>query len=246
MIGARVGFFASQLDANVASYLAAVEAADGQALEAAVRTAINSFVVGCKTDGIWASIKASCILMGARTLSGALVPLAGSAPTNFNFVTGDYNRKTGLLGNGSTKYLNSGRANNADGQNDNHNSAYVTTLGANALMGSTAGVSGGNTLSQQASRNRTSTATFTAMAAGLIGMSRSAAGSYTVRTGGVNTTATQTSQAPDSANVLVLAASGNANGTHRIAFYSIGTALTLSLLDSRISTLYSALSAAIP
>jgi hypothetical protein len=57
------------------------------------------------------AIKASCILAGARTLAGALVPLAGAAPTNVGpFVSGDYNRKTGLVGDGSTKYLNSNRA----------------------------------------------------------------------------------------------------------------------------------------
>lgn len=72
-------------DPDAAAYIAAVEAADGQPLEPAVKTAINSFVVGCKADGIWAAIKAACILAGARTLSGALVPLAGTAPTNFNF-----------------------------------------------------------------------------------------------------------------------------------------------------------------
>jgi len=67
------------------AYIAAVEAADGQALESGVKTAITNFVAGCRADGIWNAIKASCILAGARTLSGALVPLVGTAPTNFNF-----------------------------------------------------------------------------------------------------------------------------------------------------------------
>jgi hypothetical protein len=31
----------------------------------------------------------------------------GTAPTNNNFVDADYNRETGLVGNGSTKYLDS-------------------------------------------------------------------------------------------------------------------------------------------
>jgi hypothetical protein len=87
------------------TYIAAVEAADGQALEPAVKLAINAFIKGCKNDGIWPAIKASCILAGARTLTGALVPLVGTAPTNVDglFVSGDYNRKTGLVGTGSTK-----------------------------------------------------------------------------------------------------------------------------------------------
>jgi hypothetical protein len=94
-------------DADAVAYIAAVEAADGQALEAATRMAINSFVKGCKADGIWPAIKASCILAGARTLAGALIPLVGTAPTNVGglFVDGDYNRKTGLKGGTGPKYL---------------------------------------------------------------------------------------------------------------------------------------------
>ena len=108
-------------DPDAMAYLRAVEDADNQALEQGVQQAVNQFVIGCKSDGIWSAIKASCILAGARTLNGALVPLVGIAPTNFNFVAGDYNRKTGLVGDGSTKYLDSNRNNNADPQNNPQN-----------------------------------------------------------------------------------------------------------------------------
>jgi len=96
-------------DNDAWEYIARVETADGQILEQAVRNAITNFVIGCKADGIWTAVKASCILAGARTLAGALVPLVGAAPTNGGglFVSGDYNRKTGLVGNGTTKYLDS-------------------------------------------------------------------------------------------------------------------------------------------
>jgi hypothetical protein len=81
-------------DPDVQAYLSAVEQADGQALEYPVAYAVDEFVRGCKADGIWSAIKASCILAGARTRLGALTPLVGTAPTSFNFVDGDYNRKT--------------------------------------------------------------------------------------------------------------------------------------------------------
>jgi len=110
------------------SYVAAVEAADGQELEFGVARAINDFVVGCKNDGIWDAIKASCILAGARTLAGALVPLVGTAPTNYNFVAGDYDRETGLVGDGSTKYLDSNRNNNADPQDNKHLAVYCSSV----------------------------------------------------------------------------------------------------------------------
>ena len=122
------------IDWEAADYARRVELADGQPLEQGVFNAINAFVLGCKADGTWNAIKASCILAGARTLAGALVPLVGAAPTNFNFVSGDYNRKTGLVGNGSTKYLNSNRSGNADPQNSHHLCVYATTAQSNASM----------------------------------------------------------------------------------------------------------------
>ena len=119
-------------DTDAGNYIQAVEVADGQALEPATRQAINNFVIGCKQDGIWNAIKASCILSGARTLNGALQPLVGTAPTNVGglFVSGDYTRKTGLVGDGSTKYLDSNRNNNADPQNSKHLAVYIQTVGA--------------------------------------------------------------------------------------------------------------------
>jgi hypothetical protein len=97
-------------DPDALTYLAAVAAADGAPVEVGVATAVDDFFKGCKADGTFSALKAACILCGARTLAGALVPLAGDAPTNNNFVDADYNRETGLIGNGSTKYLDSSRA----------------------------------------------------------------------------------------------------------------------------------------
>ena len=87
-------------DPDAQSYITAVEAADGQALEVGVRDAINAFVVGCKSDGIWAAIKAACIMAGARTLAGALVPLVGTAPTNNNLWRGIMIARRGWWGMG--------------------------------------------------------------------------------------------------------------------------------------------------
>jgi hypothetical protein len=100
-------------DTDAINYINAVEIADGQALELNTRIALDSFIKGCKRDGIWNAIKDSCILCSARTLNGALIPLKGTAPTNFNFVSGDYNRKTGLKGNGVNKYLNLNKLENS-------------------------------------------------------------------------------------------------------------------------------------
>ena len=124
-------------DSDASTYIDAVETADGQALETGVRVAINDFVLGCKQDEIWDAIKASCILAGARTLDGALVPLVGGAPTKFNFVSGDYDRETGLVGDGSSKYLDSnGTAATLTQQNSAHIAVYLSsTLVDTSLAG---------------------------------------------------------------------------------------------------------------
>jgi len=249
-------------DPDAMAYLQAVEVADNEALEQGVQQAVNQFVIGCKADGIWNAIKASCILAGARTLTGALVPLVGTAPTNFNFVSGDYNRETGLVGDGSTKYLNSNRNNNADPQNNQHLSVYVSTAATDSAntgyIGAGLGVSGASQIARFASagstnissRSRSSTvgdfASGTLSTTGLIAISRSTAGSYTGRLAGSNTNFAVTSDAALDQNIVVFGRNLTAQATARLAFYSIGESLNLALLDARVTDLINAFAAAIP
>jgi hypothetical protein len=252
-------------DANAAAYIAAVEAADGQALENGVKVAIDNFVLGCKADGIWNAIKASCILAGARTLSGALVPLVGTAPTNFNFVSGDYNRKTGLVGNGSTKYLNSNQLRTADPQDNFHLAIRISTLHTLNTVGFYAGAgpetdgstTGFSMLGRLSTGNhyvRNTASTFAdtgSSAAGFFGTSRGASGSFSYRQDGITASVSRTSETRPATTIKVFAGrlqSGlpNAPVDARLAFYSIGESLDLALLDARVTTLINAFGAAIP
>lgn len=233
------------VDADARAYINAVRIADGgQYMEAAVQRAIDAFITGCKADGIWSAIKASCILMGARTLSGALTPLIGAAPTNDNFVSGDYNRKTGLLGDNSTKRMNTNRAEDADPLDSNHYAVYATTVGAGSLFLNGDILTGvaSTSISAVATRNRNTSADLFTATAGFIGISRSASASYSRRNGAVTTTVTTASSAA-TAGTTTMRVNG---GSNRVAFYSQGESLTLSLLDSRLSTLYNAIGVAIP
>ncbi len=255
--------FSGLTDADAITYVAAVEAADGQALEFGVGKAINDFIVGCKLDGTWNAIKASCILAGARTLTGALVPLVGTAPTNVNFVAGDYNRKTGLVGDGSTKRLNSNRDHQTDPQNSRHLACFVGAISTSAtnglLMGSPYSATGWSYLI-----SRTSSATpanvyefglvqgtypaGVTRSVGFVGASRDNSSTYSGRAGGSTAIYTAASQSPNAGTVLVFAAS-TFTGDHtnaRLAFYSIGESLNLALLDTRVSALIAAIGAAIP
>jgi hypothetical protein len=249
--------FNGMTDADAIAYVNAVEAADGQLLEFGVGKAINDFVVGCKLDNTWSAIKASCILAGARTLAGALVPLVGTAPTNNNFVSGDYNRETGLVGDGSTKYLNSNRNNNADPQNNNHQAVWISTaasgaakiylgagvtdVGATHIVRSTAGFFGSR------NRNQIDNSPISAAVTVIGGHSRSGSISYTIRANSANYTATVSSETSYSGNVFVFATNPASLYTDgRLAFYSIGESLDLALLDARVSALITAFGVAIP
>jgi hypothetical protein len=260
--------FNGMTDADAIAYVNAVEAADGQLLEFAVGKAINDFVVGCKLDNTWTAIKASCILAGARTLTGALVPLVGTAPTNFNFVSGDYNRKTGLVGDGSTKYLNSNYSQGSTNQpqNSRHISAYVGASQAaaittnillfaqdpsnvrTAIYFTSAATLGYSTSAGGAVANTLSGSLNTI---GFYGHSRADSSSYSSRVLGVSsspiTVNSISATASDYGVFGRLPAAGSLLGfSGRISFYSIGESLNLALLDARVTTLINAFAAAIP
>jgi hypothetical protein len=247
----RPGYITTFADPDVQSYLTRVEEADNQRLEYPVAVAIDEFIRGCKADGIWNAIKASCIMAGARTLAGALVPLVGPAPTNFNFVAGDYNRKTGLVSNGTTKYLDSNRNNNADPQNNNH-IAIATSVEASGsrYVSAMAASVGGTRVSSFIVASRSTSSSLIAGSVGFSGISRIASGSYTARSNFSNTTISVASQAPSSGNYFVFAnntgAGADAYSAIRAYFYSIGESLDLALLDARITTLINAFAVVIP
>jgi hypothetical protein len=248
----------SLVDDDAAAYLAAVEQADTQALEPAVRNAITAFVIGCKQDDIWNAIQAACILAGARTLTGCLIPLKGPAPEPFNFASGDYNRATGLKGDaGAAKYLNS-KVNNRTGgspQNNNHNAVWLSESEGGFLVGQmtvAVGSFGTNALSRGAARNRQNQSnanTFSSLGASnqLVGMSRTVSTGYTARVAGANESITQESNIATDSELSIF-------GTHfqafyssaRLGWYSIGTSLDLALLESRLSGLFTAIGNAIP
>jgi hypothetical protein len=254
-------------DPDAAAYLRAVEAADGQALETPVKRAVDDFFRGTKADGTFSALKAACLLCGARTLAGALVPLVGAAPTNVadGFVEGDYTRggaTPGLQGDG-TSYLDSGRANNADPQNDKHASIYVSVATTSDIAGGRAylGVGGNdsgamNILSRQVAplsidsrlNNATAAANGNNSAVGFIGINRDSSLNYSARIEATNYTNAAVSQTPQSGNVYLYRlnwATAGLTCNVGLAFYSIGEALDLEALDARVTALVTAIGAAV-
>ena len=253
-------------DEDAGNYIQAVEGASGdnQALEPATRKAINNFVIGCKQDGIWTAIKASCILSGARTLAGALQPLVGTAPTNVGglFVDGDYNRKTGLVGNGSTKYLSSNRRSNEDPQNSFHLSVYKTLYvnSNNSIIGSIVtpfdllDTIGGSVLRafSRSDSNPTPSINMNGVT-GFMGHSRASSSTVSMRGNSATVSGSSNSSAPNSALITIFARNGSSTvlapqlpTSERFAFYSIGESIDLARLDARVTDLINAFAVTIP
>lgn len=246
-------------DSEAASYLTSVETADAQSLEPAVSRAINTFVIDCKVRGIWGSIKSSCLLCGPRTLNGALVPLKGTAPTNNNFVSSDYNRETGLKGDGSSKYINTNRNYSTDPQNNQHMCVYISSFdtkpqasGSTAYIGSGTSTGGGIN-GKDGSNNRIyfrnqnvtpyTTGLDVSTVTGLLGSYRNNSSDYTIRINGKNLLYSQSSQAPLNANIFVFAIPGPLFYTNgRLSFYSIGESLDLRLLEQCVENYNNSLS----
>jgi hypothetical protein len=173
------------------------------------------------------------------------------------FVAGDYNRKTGLVGNGSTKYLNSNRNNNADPQNSKHVSVFATSLTAATIpvaIGAGRGSGGAtviaiNTTSVSLRNNAVAQAAISgAFSAGMFANSRSQSAFFVSRCQGLSSTSAITSEVPFDGNYAIYAnidGNGPANfSAARLAFYSIGESLDLALLDARVTDLINAIGAA--
>jgi hypothetical protein len=256
------GFFAEGFDPDALDYINRVETADGERLEPRVRTAINQFVLGCKQDGTWTSIVTSCIMAGARTVAGAITPLVGNAPTNNNFVAGDYSRTLGLLGNGTNKYLATGYNNNDTTnfpQNDSHISCYISQSQANAtgtFVGTVSSIAGRfslfhTTTTNIVSRNRaTSSNTFSLAPVGFQANTRNNSVNYSRRfttvAGISDLTLTVTSTTPSNDLFGVFATGGGATLTSAtMSFYSIGKSLSIPNLDTRVTTLINAIASAL-
>ena len=228
---------------------------------ALLATAISQFVAGCKTDGIWDPIKACCIMAAWDGLAGALYPLKGPAPTNFNFVAGDYDRETGLVGNGSTKYLDSNRNNNADPQDSKHCSFYYSSIGGNTgVQHLGTAQSSGNTIIRGSAGNVTDAVVavnsagihtlpgiYSATGSGFASVLRANNADFSARINGVTTVVNSASVTPLNQDIFIFKRGTDAYYSNaRLAFYSIGESLDLAALDTRVSNLITAIGAAIP
>jgi hypothetical protein len=181
-----------------------------------------------------------------------LIPLAGTAaPTNSGL--SGYNRKTGLIGNLSNS-LNSNYVIPSGNQNNAHGAVWVSSAGnVNVIY---FGVAGGGSFGMYpasgsivaaCNSNTTSTVTATGIntATGLWGVKRNASATFDYKAGVFSGLLSVASATPSANAVRIFAGTGFPTNA-RLAFYSIGEALDLALLDARVTDLINAFGAAIP
>jgi hypothetical protein len=236
-------------DSDCLTYLAAVKAADGAGVEVGVATAVDAFVKALKADSLWESIGSSCLLCGPRTITGALVPLRGIAPTaEGGWSSGDYDRSTGMTGDGTSLYIDANRANNADPQDSKHIAVYATTLQTTTgfyilgdisktyLRGQGLNITGlVNGPFAQLSNGHVSP--------GFLGATRISDSSTLIRGSGTAVQLGTTSETPSSNPITVFGTTIYSDAT--LAFYTIGSSIDLAKLDSHISSYVTAIGAAI-
>lgn len=225
------------------------------------------------SNGIFARaasiIKASCFLCGARTLTGILTPLTEdmTAPTNVNFTNLRYDRRTGLLGDGATTYLNLNRNVNADPQNNAHLAIFGTQFGSTTssnkyMIGRqvaginqrslvvTTNVNSGN-LSARVQSTQSFGSHGQPRVVGFIGASRNSSTEISIRNNSVTVVVPQSSSTVSTISLLLFSSTSDANipadfDNSRYNFYSLGESIDLGALDYIITNLTNRLASAIP
>jgi hypothetical protein len=255
-------------DADALAWFSAVEATGanfGASPESITsnKAAFNTAFLSLKSDGIWNSIRQACFLVGPSTVAGALVNIKLSGnPTNNNFASGDYNRLTGLKGNGSNKYLNTNISDSSIDPTDLHIYTQLTDEGTSLgegvpqfVIGSNYGFSNGNIMAyyfqdagsryQRINCNTQTdsfrTGTFVPDTQGKIGfsVSGSTATLWSGNQAWEDDFAGSAGEDPSGNNYFLFRnpASSTTNFNGRSAFYSIGSSIPIANLDQIVETL---------
>lgn len=237
----RLGMSAIDHDAN--QYITAIEQRDGEVLEASIKAAIITLVSDLKAANLWSRIHTLVCPIGARTLSGALVPLKGTAPTNVSFVSSDYDRRGGLRG-GTGKYLVSNTNPATTDQNDCSYGVWVvsppTLTATYAYMGTPASTAGtvcilstnadqfAFRLKSADSRNYPGVTT----AFGFIGMSRSSGANFTVRFNSVSQNALLPSDGNQTESLDIFRRSAGNPTDARLSMYVLGQSIDMAAFEA--------------
>ena len=225
----------------------------GDTTHTAYKTPITNYFTGLFQNNLWDKLESSALFVGVG-IQGVTVPLKSTMPTltNNNFVAGDLNTLTGLKGDASTKYLDTGALDNSTSQNDASLSVWVTD---NVPLDNAYWI-GSQRLAQRSSINNT-VVKFSARTTsssqvnpspdivdGFIGQTRTVGTDFDwfINTNSGNFVKASTTPPGTGIGVFSYGAGFNKNAS-RIATYHYGTALNLATLEGLQDTLISEIAA---
>ena len=246
-----------------ASYFSRLAAA-GDTAHVAYKQPLTNYITSLVELGgaYWDDMGSAASFVGVG-IQGVTVPLKSTmtALTNNNFVAGDLDPLTGLKGDGSTKYLDTGSKFNDFPQDDFSMSANITefiqeTTDGNYLIYNSfgngvsqlatqndAGASPNNLITRCNTRNGENNFDIGNLE-DFYGINRTVSTEYSVQYGASSKTVTEPSQAPANQIISILGASTEIKSNARMATYHIGPALNLATLRGLQATLLSEVAAA--
>ena len=207
----------------------------------------------CCKHPVFAQRNPSAVLVRIESLS---IREDSFTPTAFgSWASGDYSRSgatPGLKGDGTTKYLNTNRAGNADGDNNHHVAAFMTqgTVAAGEYLIGAMTTASSYTIAGYAVYSRTPTpAAVLETGTGMYGVSRDNTSDfdYVKASSGVLPSGSRPTVAANISNshsVFAYTLNDGVPTGHtdaRLAFYSIGSALDLAALDTRVTNMVTAI-----
>ena len=244
--GARPLGLAPAFSAEATSYFSRLDTA-GDTTYVDYKQPLANYIDSLVTLGgaYWDTMLSSTSFVGVG-IQGVTVPLRDgmTVPTNLNFVAGDLNQSTGLKGDGSTKYVNTGLSSSVMSLNDTSISVYQTTASTtdtNWLLGNaqfSALRSNGNMYV-----NGPAAFIGAPVSPSLYGGSRASSTNIDTRVNGTTSNVANTSSSIGTADYLVFGYS-SASSDARLATYHVGPALDLATLEGLQATLLSEVSAA--
>ena len=225
----------------------------GDTTHTAYKTPITNYFTGLFQNNLWDKLESSALFVGVG-IQGVTVPLKSTMPTltNNNFVAGDLNTLTGLKGDASTKYLDTGALDNSTSQNDASLSVWVTD---NVPLDNAYWI-GSQRLAQRSAINNTAVK-FSArttsssqvnpspdLVDGFIGQTRTVGTDFDwfINTNSGNFVKASTTAFGQGISVFAQGA-GSGKNASRIATYHYGPALNLATLEGLQDTLLSEIAA---
>lgn len=230
-------------DPDAAAYIDLVQQYDNAALESGVQSAIDTLVTSLKSSSLWDDIIHLQLLTGPRTLEGLTVSLKGTVPSLYGFNSSDYDRRTGLKGDGSKKYVDTNVSMssifNADGKYAIIHMVRATNLNSTYLGANSVYTTNGSCLIGLGETPTTSTMRILAAESvnigntlrhdsdGVYGVFKRLGGNYFVLYPGTTSDSVQTlNTSPSDRNIYVLATNdslvprNHSNG--RVGLYALG------------------------